>query len=316
MFDSVNWVYAGIAAGGAVLSTALYALRLKMQGKRVWIAPLTLVLSAAFGFVLSKLVFEILLQATYLSVHGFPVSYPYMAAWSFFGLLLGVYLGVWVTGKIVKEDAGFLLELFAPAGMLLIAVMRAAEFTLGQTGLGELVENTAVQFFPVCYPVAMWGRSTWYMAVFAWETVWALLLMVLCLFRQRRHGVRGSLGLSMTLFYFCLGQILFESLRAECIRLGFVRLEQVISAVVCLVLVLLLCVKAKKHRFIPRFLPALLILAGIGAMVALEFALDEASFVRWVVYVLIILTLVLMGLVYFWAEKRVRKTTSNKGSKR
>ena len=51
-------------------------------------------------------------------------------------------------------------------------------------------------------------------------------------------------------------------------------------------------------------------------MVALEFALDEASFVRWVVYMLIILTLVLMGLVYFWAEKRVRKTTSNKGSKR
>ena len=44
---------------------------------------------------------------------------------------------------------------------------------------------------------------------------------------------------------------------------------------------------------------------GDTALVGLEFALDEPSYTRWVVYALIVLTLFLMGLVYCWAEKRV-----------
>ena len=59
------------------------------------------------------------------------------------------------------------------------------------------------------------------------------------------------------------------------------------------------------RKLFVRWLPALLILVGIGAMVGLEFALDEPSYTRWVVYALIVLTLFLMGLVYCWAEKRV-----------
>lgn len=304
MFDAVNWVYAGIIAGGAVLCTALYALYLRHNNKKALTAWAALPVSAVLGLACSKLVWLLMTQATYLSVHGFPVSSP--APWSFFGGLLGVYLGVWLTGKLMGERGLELLELFAPFGMLLIAFMRAAEFSLDQYGLGELVQTEAVQFFPVCWSVSMWGRSVWYMAVFVWEAAWALLLSVLCLIRGKKRGPLQANGLSMTLFYFCLGQMLFESLRVECIRLGFLRLEQLISAVVCFAVVCVLCRKYTAGRNIwVRFLPALLILAGIGAMVGWMFALDEPSYTRWVVYALIILTLVLMGIVHVWAEKRV-----------
>lgn len=304
MLDSVNWLYVGILAGGAVLCTALYALYLRKNGKRAVIALSALPAGAVLGVALSKLVYLVMTQATYLSVHGFPVSSP--APWSVFGGLFGVYLGVWLAGRLLGEKGTVCLELFAPFGMLVVAVLRAAEFSLDQYGLGELVQTETLQFFPVCWSVSMWGRSVWYMAVFVWEAAWALLLSALCLFRQKKRGPSRANGLSMTLFYFCLGQMLFESLRVECIRLGFLRLEQLISAVVCFALVFLLCKKYKNGRnFWVRWLPALLILCGIGAMVGWMFALDEPSYTRWVVYALIILTLAGMGAVYVWAEKRV-----------
>ena len=305
MFDSINWLYVGILAGGAVLCTALYALYLKKYGKKTAIAWAALPMGAVLGVALSKLVYLIMTQATYLSVHGFPVSSP--APWSVFGGLLGVYLGVWLAGRLLSEKGNMYLELFASFGMLLIAVMRAAEFSLDQYGLGELVQNEALQFFPVCWSVSMWGRSVWYMAVFVWEAAWALLLFVLCLVRQGKRGPSRANGLSMTLFYFCLGQMLFESLRVECIRLGFLRLEQLVSAVVCFALVCVLCKQYQNARNVfVRWLPALLTLCGIGAMVGWMFALDEPSYTRWVVYALIILTLAGMGAVYVWAEKRVQ----------
>ena len=304
MFGSINWLYVGILAGGAVLCTALYALYLKKYGKKTAIAWAALPMGAVLGVALSKLVYLIMTQATYLSVHGFPVSSP--APWSVFGGLLGVYLGVWLAGRLLGEKGNMYLELFAPFGMLLIAVMRAAEFSLDQYGLGELVQNEALQFFPVCWSVSMWGRSVWYMAVFVWEAAWALLLFVLCLVRQGKRGPSRANGLSMTLFYFCLGQMLFESLRVECIRLGFLRLEQLLSAVVCFALVCVLCKRYQNvGNLFVRWLPALLTLCGIGAMVGWMFALDEPSYTRWVVYALIILTLAGMGAVYVWAEKRV-----------
>ena len=203
MFGSINWLYVGILAGGAVLCTALYALYLKKYGKKTAIAWAALPMGAVLGVALSKLVYLIMTQATYLSVHGFPVSSP--APWSVFGGLFGLYLGVWLAGKLLGEKGNMYLELFAPFGMLLIAVMRAAEFSLDQVGLGELVQNEALQFFPVCWSVSMWGRSVWYMAVFVWEAAWALLLFILCLIRQGKRGPSRANGLSMTLFYFCLG---------------------------------------------------------------------------------------------------------------
>ena len=76
MFGSINWLYVGILAGGAVLCTALYALYLKKYGKKTVIAWAALPMGAVLGVALSKLVYLIMTQATYLSVHGFPVSSP------------------------------------------------------------------------------------------------------------------------------------------------------------------------------------------------------------------------------------------------
>ena len=287
---------------------------MKKKGKSPQNARTALSISAVLGVAFAKLVYLAMTLATYLSVHGFPVSSP--APWSFFGGLFGVYLGVWLSGKVHGEKGMPLLELFAPFGMLLIAVMRAGEFTLDQFGLGELVQTEAVQFFPVCWSVSMWGRSVWYMAVFVWEAAWALLFSVLCFFRQKKRGPVQANGLSMTLFFFCLGQMLFESLRVECIRLGFLRLEQLISAIICFAAVCVLCRKTSNARSIfLSWLPALLILAGIGAMVGLMFALDEPSYTRWVVYALVILTLACMGAVYVWAEKRALGGKASKGGR-
>ncbi len=303
MFDAFNGTWALFAAAGALLAVALYVFRWSALGrKRLTLGALTLVLGAALAFLFGKLFYLVMTLTTYLSRHGFPVSSP--MEWSFFGAMTGVCLAVYLSARLMKENGQTALSYFAPSLLLIVAFLRAAEFTMDQVGLGEMVETTALQFFPVCWPFVLWGTSTWYMAVFAWETAFALLLCAVCLLRQHRGGP-SSYGMDKALFYLCLGQMLFESLRAECIRLGFVRLEQVLCAVVCFALGLMLCLKNPAKGFM-RWLPALLLLAGIGAMVGLEFALDEPSYIRWVVYALIILTLFLMGLVYYRAGKKAR----------
>ena len=82
------------------------------------------------------------------------------------------------------------------------------------------------------FPIAVSnGYGEWQLAVFLFEAAYALLLIAPVLRAQAGQGKRLAAAL---VFYGC-GQIVFESLRMDsCLRIGFVRVSQVLSALAVL----------------------------------------------------------------------------------
>ncbi|HSK67757.1 MAG TPA: hypothetical protein VLA21_00685, partial [Candidatus Limnocylindria bacterium] len=116
------------------------------------------------------------------------------------------------------------------------------------------------------------GFGDWVLSVFLFEAVWAAVIFLYIRFRGHYpSSVDGMLALTL-LF---AGQVFFESIRAEALRIGFIRVEQVLSAI-GLFAILMYCQHVHEshtlnmERVIAFFVITLLL---IGA----EFALDRTD---------------------------------------
>ena len=140
-----------------------------------------------------------------------------------------------------------------------------AEMELGSLGTGRFIEAAAAPPFPFAV-VNEYGEA--HVAVFFWEALWALAVLVLSLFgRNRRPGARFEAAV----FRLCAGQIVLEAMRTQALSWGFVRVEQILCAAIMMVLTLRACARNTKKQGAARFLPALLLLACFAAIVGIEF---------------------------------------------
>ncbi len=153
-----------------------------------------------------------------------------------YGGILGAVIGLFLVGG---KDGLTLLEQYAPSGALMIAVARIGEGLLGQ-GYGEYY--TDASFF--CrFPFMVYDPyyEVWGWALFMLEALVALALFAYLLKRKATWPGDGAL---LFLGLFASAQIVLESLRRdEFLRWGFVRVEEVASA--ALVLIVLLCYSLK-----------------------------------------------------------------------
>ena len=142
----------------------------------------------------------------------------------------------------IHRPAGKFLDLFTVPGLLLAAGLRMAEAELGSLGTGRFIEAAAAPSFPFAV-VNEYGEA--HVAVFFWEAAWALAVALMSLSDlERRPGERFETAV----FRLCAGQILLEGLRSRSLSWGFVRVEQVLCAVILLVLMLLACRRDRRHR--------------------------------------------------------------------
>ena len=231
-------------------------------------AALSFPLCAVLGFVFAKLFYVLLMEVGHIIEWG-----EWDALFSlrpdtfcFTGGGVGVWLGLLLSARITGcRPAGRFLDLFTAPGLLLVAGLRMAEMELGSLGTGRFIEAAAAPAFPLAV-VNEYGEA--HVAVFFWEAVWALAVLVLSLFDlNRRPGARFEAAV----FRLCAGQILLEAMRSQALSWGFVRVEQVLCAVIMMVLTLLACARNTKKQGVRRFLPALVLLACFAAIVATEF---------------------------------------------
>ena len=269
----IVWVY----LCGAVLTALLFALRLKGSGLRAWTALLALPLSAVLGALLAKLCYALLM------LDVLTVGLDAFTNWnfdrlSFFGGGLGVCLGVAAATKICRVRPAEALDAFAPAGAVMVCAARAGEIFLGTLGVGSLLPEDS----PFCrFPFAVmmensWEEQEWWWAVFLLEAAVALIIALIYLFR--RPGPRAGETFRKTLFLLAAAQIICESLRARCMKWGFVRVEQVLCAVLILGLVCLSCWRLRRTiRKAACILCPVTILVGFGIIGFMEYALDKIS---------------------------------------
>lgn len=271
----------------ALVCAALYAFLARKTGKALPLSALTLLLGAALGTVLAKLVYYVA-QLDFMIANGWLASLVATdpAQWCFFGGAVGVGLGAYLAARLLKVKPAAALDAFAPAGALLAALVRFSAYFQqdAMIGLGEYMDKPALCFFPLTV-VNEWDEH--YLAVFMLEDLCALVVMVLSLtcFRKKTF-VR-------TIFYLCLTQVFLESLHSGSLSWLFVRVEQLLSMITLAVIILLYTLWMGRRRMC--WVPMTICAACAGLFVGVEFALDKTDWPIALIYGAMLLGLAVLA---------------------
>ncbi len=212
------------------------------------------------------------------------------------GAVLGVLFAAAAASRVLHLPVGRAADALAPGGMAALALERISE-VFADSAWGSEVLDERWQFFPVALRDG-WGD--FYYAVNLAEA--ALTLAVFFAFFARR-GRRDGSRAALMLLWWSAGQILCESLRAETLRWGFVRVQQVQCTVFAAAVLLWALGKMKAPGRTWAAAWGICLLC-IGAVVALEFALDKADWPRALDYALMALSLFALGLTVHNAVRR------------
>jgi phosphatidylglycerol:prolipoprotein diacylglycerol transferase len=211
---------------------------------------------------------------------------------AFTGALLGMLAATAISALLTRRKPQKVMDAVAAASMLFLALARFGEYFV-EFGTGPYVYNESFQFFPLAVKNIY---DEWYAAVFMLEGLIALILFLL-LFLRRFAGAYHKSDVGLLLFV--LSQVFCESLRAESLKWGFVRVQQLSCVVLAAVILVKYSIQILKNGGgIGRILPqAGIFLLGIGICVGVEFALDKTNIPQPVSYSAMLLALFAMGAV-------------------
>lgn len=243
------------------------------------LAPvLCLVCARAYYLLVSRL------SGFWLDSGAFLSTEPY--DYAFGGGVLGFVLAVWGTALICRKPFRALGDVFAPAGLAGVALMRLAE-AFSDFGWGEVVDAAWMQHYPVAVQ-NMFGE--WCAAVFNLEALCALVILAVLLV-CRLPGRR----LQTALLWWAVCQIFCESLRVESITWGFVRVQQVQSALIALILLIVATLRLPKGQRRRAGICWACFLLAAGVVAFLEFAIDKMPWPTFVNYVLMAAAVGVLG---------------------
>ncbi|MBQ8093010.1 MAG: hypothetical protein IJ242_05480 [Clostridia bacterium] len=261
MMNGLYW--AGLAAA-LVIYLLLFFLGVHRQHLPVRFFALACILSAMSAFCLSR--GNVFLFGGFMTrMRGFLSLLPYDH--SMMGTLLGIVLGTAVAAFITKVPVRLGLDVITPASLAAVVIARFAEGA-SDFGWGALVFEPQLQFFPLCI-ADMYNQ--FHLAVFLFEGLAALCIF--CLMPRTSSGSGCRFWISACRFM--LAQIFLESLRAETLRIGFVRVQQVECAVLLLLMALLIPRNSRKMMI--QSVAAVLIMVGVSVFA--EFALDKITII-------------------------------------
>lgn len=309
-----------VTVGALVCAVFAWALLLKKvhPGKAALLSLTEIVLAEALGLFFAKAVY-FLVRFNYLSRMDawrfFTFTFRplneqtqsimdmgFFTNLCFFGGVAGVILAVFLSARIFRLPARDVLNRFAPAGALLIAVFRTAEYYLKLLGVGSLsdigISDEAAMSFPLRIGYDTFGAGDpedleFYLPVFVLEAIVALAAMIFALVRMKDRDI-----FLRTLFYICLGQVLLESMRMTSITWLFVRVEQLFCFLYVEAVLVVYAVRLwRRHNRKGLIYPALGLLV-CGIVIAGEFALDGkilADLSRGTIYIVMTAALVTLA---------------------
>ena len=262
-------------------------------------APLAVLL----GF-LGAWVYHILANGALSGVFNFHLFSRYPFQYAMCGAILGVIGACFLTAKWTKRPFGVLADAMMPAGLLAIALERCGE-VFSDFGWGVAMEKGPT-FFPLAVQ-DMYGQ--WHATIFFLEAIFAIAALGYVLNeRTSRPGERFALGLS---FWSCT-QIFCESFRAETLRWGFVRVQQVQCALFALVILAvyarILSQKPYKKKEPTELLCWFTFIECVTVVALMEYAID-----KWTLPVFLDYGIMAMALCGMFAPVRliVRRACRN-----
>ena len=261
-------LFTGCSAAACILWFFLAYRRKAETGRAAMLSALILALGTVLGILCARGAWILVRFNAFVARYDlWTLRYDKM---SFLGGMAGVLLAVWLSAKIAREPVRQVFNVFAPAGALLAAAFRFAEYWLGTYGVGFVEEwwETGV-FFPVTVGIP-WDENNfeYYLAVFMFSGIFCLVAAALSVMHREEEN-----RLVRTLFYVCLPQILFESMRLEVLSWLFVNVEQLGCFLFCEGVLVARAIRAGAGKF-RSWVPAIGGLLVCGVVMAGMFALD------------------------------------------
>ena len=193
-------------------------------------------------------------------------------------LVVTLLAGALVAKKRGASVPATLDELSAP-GMLAVLICRLGEWGTGE-GVGAWIESEGLMRLPFA---VMNEYEEWQLAVFLFEAAAALVILLRLLRVKQGSGERM---LSALLLYACC-QVVLESMRMDsCLKIGFVRVSQVISAVMILAVTLVRARSAGGNAVMIR--RGAFVALGTAVVGGLEWALDKTPVSNVLIYAVMI----------------------------
>ena len=278
---------------GAAASLAAAGVFCRARGLKKGSAPLLGLLSVIMGIICSRCFYCLVVTLTQTRM---PIAAWLQATdggWSMYGMIGGVFLGAWLSGKILREKPVRMLDAVSVGLPLMITAERIGEGALEQLfDYGRSPQNPlSAGFFTVMNPV----ENTYVPAVYHIKAAAAGVMFLALVFSLLKSARRdGNLWISFMIL--CgAGGVLTESLRYDhFLVFSFVRLEQVLAALLLLGGVIAAghrCRHNQKILYISALVSMLLTVTGC---IGIEFALDRVSVAnRIVVYAVMICSLLI-----------------------
>ena len=170
---------------------------------------------------------------------------------------------------------------------------------IGTTGF-EMSES--LSFFPFAL-TNEWDES--YPAIFMLSCLAALAVAVVG-FCVKKEKCSGGLFFR-TAFYLALPQIMLESFLAECMKWGFVRVQQVLCAVILLFVLIAECRRSSEISFIRKWLPLGILFLCVIGLVGVEFMLDKSGLPAYIGYSVMFLLLCVIASAECTAHKHISR---------
>lgn len=193
------------------------------------------------------------------------------------GGVLGALLGGALLARSCRVSVAATLDELAVPGLAAIAVCRLSEFFTPE-GIGPLIESEALCFFPLAVQN---DYGEWNLAVFVLEALAALVILLL-LVRSAPAPAGERIMTALLLFSVC--QIPLENLRSDsCLRIGFVRVSQVVAVLIILTIAVLRARRSGRHMK-----RAAAVLACTAAIGVIEWAQDKTNIPNLLLYAVMI----------------------------
>ena len=262
-----NMLILGLYAAGLAVAGLLYAYHLGKAGEKRHCALIAMILGLPLAYAGAKLFF--LLHNIGMDIRNWSAETLFQLRWeelSFSGGCLGFVLGVWIAARIMRIPGKKALDLFAVPGCILIAFARMAEAGMETIGQGDMPS-----FLPEVFPFALtddWGSM---LAVFTLEAL-AALLCALWLTLTRNKAERPGMVFGKACMVLCCAQLFLEMLVVNYwipFIISFIHLDQVICAVVALVLIVRWSLRNKKAG------PVIVTVLLIGLNALMQFVQDK-----------------------------------------
>ena len=276
---TIHWYGVLIALGvlGAVLLAWLREERLGL--KRETTLDLALI-CVPVGILCARL-YYVLFSWDYYAAHPAEILDIRGGGLAIYGGVIGGVLAGWIYSRVKKISFGTLTDLVAPGLALAQAVGRWGNF-LNQEAYGAAVTNAKMHIFPLSIYIE---GSGWHWATFFYESMWCALICIFLLIAERRGFFKRKGDTFLWyLFLYALERCLVEGLRTDSLYIGALRVSQLLSLTVLLILQIGLCLRLRGRQSPVMSLYQLACVVLLGAFVGAE---RPASALIWALIVLL-----------------------------